>query len=178
MQENHYLVPTQLLGNEKNIAHTGHCDIIADAEDWFVDAKERLLDVNHWQKYSDIRGLDFKLTDSHGKVLNRKAHKGDHIRIEVRADATGFDWVGIEAIEYDDYPDIDMETFAMRVRQGEHPANKKEGHIVNDATTTMVIERRGKTLAASYHGRNDANGVQWLGLSDIEWTAIIKGLID
>ena len=179
MQENHYLVPTQLQGNEKNIAHDVHCDIIADAEDWCVDAQERLLDVNHWRKYSAITGLDFKLTDSHGKVLNRKAHKGDHIRIEIQTDAAVFDWVAIEAIEYDDYPDIDMETFAMRVRPGEHPANKKDDHILNEATTTIVIERRGKTLAASYHGRNEENNAtQWLGLSDTEWAAIVKGLID
>ena len=151
-------------------------DVVSHA---LQDAQERLLDVNHWRKYSAITGLDFKLTDSHGKVLNRKAHKGDHIRIEIQTDAAVFDWVAIEAIEYDDYPDIDMETFAMRVRPGEHPANKKDDHILNEATTTIVIERRGKTLAASYHGRNEENNAtQWLGLSDTEWAAIVKGLID
>ena len=182
MQENHYLVPSQLTGLEKNMEYSIHTNAIEDAEDWFVDAKERLLDVNNWRKYSRIMSLDFHLTDTHGKLLHRKAHNGDHIRIDIQAQGTGFDWVAIEALEYDDYPDEDMETFAMRVRPGEDPANKQDGYSPNNATTTIVIERIGKRLSATYHGRNESENndtdAPWLGLSDTQWADLIKGLID
>ena len=191
MQDNHYLVPAQLHGNEKNIAYNIDVKTVEDAEDWFVDAKERLLDVNNWKKYSAGISMDFKLTDIHGKVLNRKAHNHDHIRIDMPAQAGGFDWVAIEALEYDDYPDMDIETFAMRVRPGNDPANKQDSTAIGDATSTIVIERIGKKLIASYHGRNESsknsNAQQehnttenafWLGLSDTEWAKLIKGLID
>ena len=185
MEENHYLVPTQIQGLEKNITHSVLVKTKDDADDWFVDAKERLLDVNNWKKYSAIPNMDFRLTDSHGKVLNRKAHSGDHIRIEIQADATGFDWVTIEAIEYDDYPDTDLETFALRVRPCEHPANMNDDFVINGATSTIVIERNGKNLTSSYHGRNQFEGEAadnsisaWLGLSDSDWARLIKGLIE
>ena len=182
MQENHYLVPAQLAGFEKNIEYNINVHDIEDAEDWFVDAKERLLDINNWRKYSKITTMDFHLTDSHSKLLHRKAHNGDHIRIDIQSQGTGFDWVAIEALEYDDYPDIDMETFAMRVRPAEDPANKLDGYQHNNATSTIVIERRGKRLSASYHGRNESQNEDaasaWLGLSDARWADLIKGLID
>ena len=193
MHENHYLIPEQLQGNEKNIAYSIYTDAVEDAEDWFVDAKERLMDINNWRKYGGSTGVDFKLTDSHGKVLNRKAHNADHIRITVVQQAAVFDWVVIEALEYDDYPDIDMETFAMRVRPGNHPLIKQDDHGMNDATSTIVIERKGKKLAASYHGRNESanrpgeitfeqgvitENTSWLGLSDTEWAHLVKGFID
>ena len=173
MQEDHYLVPEQLHGFEKNIAYKAVVNSIEDAEDWFVDAKERLLDVNNWKKYSIDTGLGFRLIDSHGKILNRKAHKGDHISIDAVTMHMA-DWVTIEALEYDDYPDADMETFAMRVKSD-----------TGNATSTLVIERKGRNLEASYHGRNQAEEITtagtgnaaWLGLSDTEWTALVKGLI-
>lgn len=193
MQENHYLIPTQLLGKEKDIAHSIYTNTTEDAEDWFVDAKERLLDINNWRKYSGSGGVDFKLTDSRGKVLNRKAHNGDHVRITVTPGIATFDWVVIEALEYDDYPDTDMETFAMRVRPGNDPAIKFDDPAVYDATSTIVIERKGRRLTASYHGRNESvtgdsdvvfepgnttDNISWLGLSDTEWANLVKGLID
>src|ERR1700733_14092947 len=124
MHESHYLIPAQLSGKEKNLAYSIYTDTVEDAEDWFVDAKERLLDINNWKKYGGSAGVDFKLTDGHGKVLNRKAHNGDHVRITITPGATTFDWVVIEALEYDDYPDLDMETFAMRIRPGNGPVTK------------------------------------------------------
>ncbi len=151
MQENHYLVPAQLSGLQKNIEYSIHTHAVEDAEDWFVDAKERLLDVNNWIKYSSIPDIDFHITDGHSEVLKRKAHNKDHIRIDIVSRKTGFDWVAIDALEYDDYPDLSMETFAMRIRPTTSPQNIPDMGIANAATSTIVIERIGKRLSASYH---------------------------
>jgi len=187
MQEQHYLVPHQYEGSKKDLDYSIPADTVEDAEDWFVDAKDRLWNVNHWEQNSPAINVQFKLTDTHGNAVNRKAHKGDHIRIDTEGAGTGFDWVIIEAIEYDDYPDVNLETFAIHVRPSYDP---KENQFVlsadNNATSTIVIERRVKRLIASYHGRNEGAGedtpgtgdAAWLGLSELQWGSLLKGLLD
>ena len=202
MKENHYLVPTQLEGLEKNISHTITTPTTEDAEDWFVDAKERLLDVNNWKKFSGIADVEFKLTDVNGRIVNRRARRGDLIRIDIAGRGYefdgGFEWTAIEAIEYDDYPDICMETFAMRLRPSANPMSKNNDVFAdfsdNEATSTFVIERIGKKLSAYYHGRNEQGDLElvslgqgqepeiakiaWLGLSDVACKALIKGFVE
>jgi hypothetical protein len=198
----HYLVPVQTQGIKKDLEHSITFPMVEDAEDMFVVSKNRLLDVNNWKKSSTHISASFHLTDHHGKPITRRAHKGDHIRIALPAPEArtgdGYDWVEIEAIEYDDYPDEDMETFAMHVRPCRSPLEKRDNdtaHFFSEsATSTFVIERRGKRLAALYHGRNETANVgtdmpdairnatvavgAWLGLSDVQWSGLIKGLIE
>jgi len=196
MADFHYLVPEQQQGLHKHMEHTIVADTAEEAEDCFVDAKERLLDVNNWNKFSAIKGGEFRLKDSHGKETERHARKGDHIRIDIPGNPQqdgGFDWVAIEAIVYDDYPDMDMESFAMRMRPCINPITRNEEEIAwsrsNDATSTFVIERRGRKLVAAYYGRNEGGNMDtsviyntlnsaWLGLSDGQWESLIAGILE
>lgn len=202
MSESHYLVPAQFDGLEKDLSHSIITETIEDADDWFVDAKERLLDVNNWKKISGIANVEFKLTDGNGRILSRRARRGDLIRIDIAGRGHeyegGFEWAAIEAIEYDDYPDENMETFAMRLRPSADPMNKNNNVFLDfsesEATSTFVIERIGKKLSAYYHGRNEQGDLElvsvgqqhepeivkcaWLGLSDVECKALIKGFVD
>jgi hypothetical protein len=199
MQEKHYLVPQHNEGFEKDIAHEAVAKTIEDAEDWFVDAKERLLDINNWKKYAPGLGVEFRLSDGHGKGLHRSARRGDHVRIDIQGPAGGliggFDWSTIEAMEYDDYPDEDMETFAIRIRPSDHPQDGTDGVPVlvagNDVSATVVVARFGKRLSAAYHGRNELAGADmkaddrsnedpgngWMGISDVQWGELMKGLL-
>ena len=164
------MVPDHIHGAEKNIEHTIVTGTTEDAEDGFVDAKERLLDVNNWSNYSGA-GIGFVLTDAHDKPLNRKAHKGDLIKIETPVSAP--EVVAIEAIEYDDYPDDGRETFAIRLKPGtNNPGTNVDQH---NATATIVIERRNKRLNASYHGRNEARA--WFSLSDEQLGNLMTGFV-
>jgi len=202
MSDIHYLVPAQQEGIEKNIEHTVTADTVEEAEDWFVDGKERLLDVNNWKRYSVSLSAEFSLTEQSGRSVDRVARKGDHIRIDIPGPGSeagdGFDWVVIEAIEYDDYPDLDMETIAMRVRPSTNPAdttNENTAHFFTaDSTSTFVVERRGVKVAAKYYGRNEVPNTDggvvdkvrnagvavtaFLGMSDAQWTSLVKGLIE
>jgi len=196
MTEIHYLVSEQTDGRQKDLSHSIATDSIEDAEDFFVDAKERLLDVNNWKRYSSPGNPEFMLTDHHGHTLKRRARKGDHIRIDSEglehSPGGGFSWVVIEAIEYDDYPDESIETFAIRLRPSASPlpGNKTgPGYFFNEeATSTFVIERNGKNLYATWHGRNEPNeltpgqsqpetGIPWLGLSDRQCETLVKGFL-
>ena len=113
MTDNHYLVPG-LQALDKDFEFSILAREHEDAEDGFVDAKERLLDVNNWSRYGNLPEFVFSLKDHHGKQLSRHARKGDAIGISMQGQGSAA-WQVIDAIEYDDYPDLDMETFAIRL---------------------------------------------------------------
>ena len=189
MQENHYLVPIHQQGPKTDLEHNISALTIEDAEYRFVDAKDRLMDINSWNKYCPAISVEFLLTDSRGMGVRRHARKGDFIRMNIRgmnSAAANFEWVFVEAIEYDDYPDLSMETFALWVRVTDDPLSIKDKHkdrMVNGVTLTFVIERRATKLLASYHGRNgfdktsDKASDKLLGLPDTEWSGLVKGLL-
>lgn len=159
------------------IAHT-----IEDAEDSFVDAKERLLDVNNWHKYTDTAGIHFRLTDGHSRPVKRRARKGDHIWISVAGQKDCC--VVIEALEYDDYPDLGMESFTMRICPCVH--SMLPGDDDADLTgvgANLMIERRGRIMDAAFQSRNGIESFpgisgNWFGLSEIQWNRMLKNFVD
>ena len=158
-----------------------------DAEDLFVDAKEKLLDVNNWRRYSGITGIDFRLTDGHSRPVKRKAHRGDHIKINFPEQGSAADehcCVVIVALEYDDYPDLDMETFTLRVRRCETMNKHEDDGDFDEAESSLIVERRNKKIYATYHSRTEpVNGADkndttnWFGMSDNQWDSLVKGFV-
>lgn len=150
--DDHYLVPEHENGIKKDLEISVSTETIDDAEDDFVLAKEKLLDINNWGKHTAAFQLGFTLTDHNGKHVHRHAHKGDYIKVQSQTDNSIVDWAYIEAIEYDDYPDVDVETIAMRLHPGMNPLDKNDNKM---ATHIYVIERHDKTLYITYHSRNN-----------------------
>lgn len=153
---------------------------LEDAEDTFVDAKERLLDVNHWNRYCNVPGVFFSLTDGHSRLVSRKAHKGDHVKIN--SPHMPECCVVIDSIEYDDYPDLGMETFTMRLQACVHNDDEEEiGH--SGAVASLIIERRHKHVFSEYNYRNNAGEVVkkvsdgCFGLTDEEWSGMLKRFV-
>ena len=174
MGEDHYLVPKQTGGSEKNIEFSITADSVDNAEDLFVSAKDRLLDVNNWAQCAGITDTRVMLADVRQKPLHRNAHPRDHICVIITDTRPVADRLVIGAIEYDDYPDDMRESLAIHIQ----PADV----VTVEASTTIVIDRTGKTLVASYHGRNeplsetkDTNA--WLGLSDVQWSSLLQGFL-
>ncbi|GAA4469103.1 hypothetical protein GCM10023093_27960 [Nemorincola caseinilytica] len=177
MQQPHYLVPAHTDGAEIDITHSLQADLVEEAEDLFVDAKNRLLDVTHWARYAGLADVRFALADGHRHTATRKARRGDHILIDGRGPGqpyNEYDAYTIEALEYDDYPDTGMETFAIRI----HPSDRVATD--NGDTATIVIQRNGIKVSAIYHGRNSPTGSDglWHGMSNTEWEALMRGLIE
>ena len=191
MDDNHYLVTRHKDGVINDLEHKVTAQDNEDAEDWFVVVKDYLLDVNHWDKYADNANTLFRLTDSHGKPVSRGAHRGDHIVMMNRGAGSvrseDMNMAIIEAIEYDDYPDLDKETFAIRLlpvaNQGSATGGESTGFFNYDASSTLVVERTGIELAVLYHGRNetihtnDTHNNGWLGLTEDDWAGLVKGLL-
>ena len=193
MKKQHYLVPHHHSGESKDLEYSLELKNVADAEDWFVDAKEKLWDVNGWANITEGLKVQLHLADSHGKLVNRKARKGDHIRLnftgkELQVGDADFDWVIIEAIEYDDYPDENKETFALRLRPVTDPDGKATTLPTEEATSTLVVIRHLATLSSTYHGRNEmektiAGGEvpfanAWLGLTESQWELLLQAFLD
>ncbi len=180
MQEHHYLVPRQQQGDRLDVEHHITAETVDEAQYLFVDAKDRLLDVNGWNRYCPEIGREFHVTNNHGIGVGRHVRKHDLVRIDrpdaARAQSAGFDWVVAEAIEYDDYPDLGIETFAMRLRVTQDPQLKQPGVVADDDTSyTFVVERRGMKLYASYHGRNGAG--EGAHVTMAEWECLVRALI-
>jgi hypothetical protein len=192
MDETHYLVPRHIGGTEKDITFSISAEDIEDADDWFVDAKDRLLDVNNWQEYIRNKDVRFRLADDRGRNVDRPARRGDHIKIFFSDGANfsgDFDWATIEAMEYDDYPDNSAETFAIRVHPSIDPqVNSGETPILlpDGASGTFVVARVGKELSVTYHGRNEQAHISreqpdekacWMGLTTGQWNDLVKGML-
>ena len=172
MTDNHYLVPG-LQALDKDFEFSILAREHEDAEDGFVDAKERLLDVNNWSRYGNLPEFVFSLKDHHGKQLSRHARKGDAIGISMQGQGSAA-WQVIDAIEYDDYPDLDMETFAIRL----HGCNEPEKG--NMPSNSLIVWRRGKRLSANCHvrhGHEEECDVLLQMLSPDQWNSLLKGLV-
>lgn len=168
LDEDHYLVPLQHAGNSVNMSHSFLALSRDEAEDIFVEAKNRLWNVNKWAAMASIPGISFQLSDAAGKPVRSLAHPHHHIQV---SDASGTtDSMVIDAIEYDDYPDDDTETFALRLH---------DVHIEGTASTVLVILRYGNIVTASYYGRNNPgmHSSAWHGLHHHQWEQLLRSLV-
>ena len=196
------IIPPQKEGGKKDIEHVVTAADDDDARKLFVIARNRLLEVNRWHEISSTVSAKFHLTDANGSEVNRTVEKDDHIKIDVPgpgpAEGKGFDWVVIEAIEEKSDTSGPYESIGIRVRPTSDPTKKGENvaHFFNsDATSTFLVERRGKTVSASVFGRNEKPNTKdttnvvdkvrnavigtgaIMGLSNIQWKSLVIGLI-
>src|SRR5688572_7985592 len=96
-------VPKQKEGAQKDIEHVVEAADEDAARKLFMIARNRLVNVNQWQKYAQGISATFQLTDQEGRELDRTGEKGDYFKIDLpgpgSAEGKGYDWVRIEAIE-------------------------------------------------------------------------------
>lgn len=177
MEPLHRLVPDHTEGVSKDLTYGVVADSIEDADELFIIAKDRLLKVNKWKALCNDFG-ELRLTDSHGHEMQRNAHYNDYIKIDEQGQAT--EWVHIDGIEYNDFPDEDYETIAIRMRDAKEPKEfHQEEHDTNSkATGTFVVERRGSHVAAHYYNRNEnVHAASWLAGHDAQWQALVEALL-
>lgn len=197
----HELVPTQQQGGQSNTTHTVKTESQKEARALYQSAKTRLLDVNHWKDISGRQSAMFTLNDSHGHFVRRLAREGDLIRISIpgpdAADGQEYDWVKVERIfETTTHRNSSAYT-GMRVRPVKAPEKMpaEVSHFFkNTATSSFIVEKRGKIVSAGVYGRNEQpnttprsflgalrNVVVWLGallgLSKVQWKSLVKGLL-
>lgn len=198
-------LPEQEHSISKELSHAIKSATHDEAEEDFLDAKDRLLNVNSWHTLTTPTLARFTLCDLRGSAVARSARLGDFIRIAIPGpghthteDGDEDDWVRIEALAYDDFPDEDRERVALQVRPAASPlapAVIPQHFFSAEATSTFSIERKGTEIIAGYWGRNEVPNTQgdgildtvrnvavaiggMLGLSDVQWKALVRGLLE
>lgn len=183
MLEEQYLTGQQGDGGSMLIAYSVEVETIEDAEDLFVDAKDRMLDINNWTKYSGSNAFSLKLTDSHGHDVSRHARRGDHVFASNSGPGMEeeSDWLFVSALQYDDYPDDNLETFAIKLMLTELPKGDEAfNDPADDPVTSIVVERNRLNVRATLMPATDhhAHDTVIAVMPDSEWQLLMKGLIE
>jgi len=194
------IVPPQYEGGQKDITHKFTATDDDDARKLFFLARNRLLDINNWHKVAAGISGRFTLTDQTGRELRRTAEKNDYFKIDVPGPGSieggGYDWAFIEAIEEKSDSTGPYESIALRARPSENPTKGENvAHFFkDDATSSFIVERKGRELSASVIGRNEmpntstSNVIDKVrnaivgssaiaGLAKIQWKSLVKGLL-
>lgn len=195
------LVPSNLEGAQSNTSHTVKTENQKEARALYQSAKTRLLDVNHWKDISGRQSALFTLNDSHGQFVRRLAREGDLIRISIPGpdaeDGQEYDWVKVERIfEASGQRNATAYT-GMQVRPVKAPENApgEVSHFFKQAaTSSFIVEKRGRLVKASVYGRNEQPNTEttswsgrlrnllvaigaFLGLAKVQWKSLVKGML-
>ncbi|MCW3466719.1 hypothetical protein [Chitinophaga nivalis] len=195
------LIPPQKKGGQSNTSSTRTSGNATEAGMIYQTAKDRLLDVNHWQEFSGGLTASFTLVDENGKLLRRHAREGDHIRVKIPAPGTdtgeGYDWVCIEQIQEAENDNDALAYIGMRVRPFPAPAHahKEVAHFFRAyASSSFMVVKKGNKIIASVFGRNEIPNTTVraftdklrnlligftaiLGFSKVQWKKLVNGLL-
>jgi len=195
-------VPGQQKGAETNAEESVTASSQEEAKLIFMKAKERLLDIDHWHRWSGFGSATFHVCDSNGKRVDRSAHEGDLVCIDIPGPGTdagdGKDWVKVEAIDSKSDQSRDTEIFSLRVRPTANPKSStgETAHFYSsDATSTYIVRREGRTVYVEEHGRNETPNTEvdkvmdkarnvavalggMAGMSKMQWKALVKGILE
>jgi hypothetical protein len=203
MEKIEELVPGQEKGGKTDTEHEIEFATEEEAKRHFIIAKERLQDVNRWHEMAGSLTAGFNLTDESGEEVTRPAKTGDYFRIKIPApgpgSGDGYDWVRVEVMEDQTSSSADEDAFGIRVRPAEQPGKNKPEDVAHffkdDATSSFIVERKGRLVKAAVHGRNEVpnttaekpldkarNAVVALGamagLSNPQWKSLVKGILN
>lgn len=193
-------IPKQEKGNQVDTLHEVTLGSQEEAVQLFETAKNRLLHVSRWGEVAKGASSGFQLTNSHGLEVDRAAQEGDHFKIHIPApgpdSGNGEDWVQIEAIQDEADTEADVQVVSICVRPSSNPQKPDQNiahFFTEDSTSTFVVKRKGNTVSAEVHGRNEvpnlhADGI-WdtvrhavvaagaiLGFSNQQWKNLTEGL--
>lgn len=193
------LVPTQHAGAETNTEETVTLSGEAEAIQFYETAKQRLLDVNNWEKICGTGSANFQLTDMEGSDVQRTAQQHDHFKIDIPGPGPvtgeGYDWVKIESVEEQPLNNGEA-AVVIRVRPATNPkggGNDVAHFFRDDATSNFVVKLHGNTVTAAVYGRNELPNTKAenpvdkarntmvalsavAGVSKLQWKSLVKGL--
>ncbi|HEY0056691.1 MAG TPA: hypothetical protein VGB63_15155 [Pedobacter sp.] len=199
MENDKEIIPENTKGGQTDTSYTQEYETLEDAVAAYQASSQRLLNITEWHSYAGTGTAGFQLTDKNGQEVNRLAEEGDHFQIDIPGPGSksgdGYDWVQIESITSE--TNESTEFTAIKVRPATSPQNSKPdtAHFFNDdASSTFLVKREGKTLSAEVHGRNEQPNTKaeslidktrnvivaagaMIGLSDVQWKSLVKGLI-
>lgn len=195
-------LPEQTEGTKKDIQNSVQFSTLQAAHDFYIEAKNRLLNVNNWGTLCGKASATFQLTDEQGTQIEGVPKVGSYFKIDVPGPGTlagkGFDWVHVEAVT-EKTNDSEMEYTLMRVRPASDPTtgNESTAHFFSEkATSNFLVLRENLKITVAVLGRNEVpntkeddsildkirnffvgTGAQ-LGMADPQWKSLVKGILD
>jgi hypothetical protein len=195
------LIPAQHTGISKEIHEHIQAVSLEEADAIFNKAKARLLEVNTWAHTAEGTSAKFLLCDSAGHALSRAAQQGDLVRIDLpgphRSSDSGYDWVILDKVA-EGIDEHHNPWAVLSTRPGPDPTaeavDDETAHFFSDTSTgTFLIRKRGLRVEGSHYGRNELPNTDgsvldtaramlvtagaYLGLSDMQWSNLVKGLL-
>ncbi|HSC37103.1 MAG TPA: hypothetical protein VLD19_04505 [Chitinophagaceae bacterium] len=195
------LVPENREGKQTDLDYSVTLPTREEALDTFKRAYKRLLNPGVWHKLSGVASAEFQLVGKKGNEEHRLAQVNDYFKIDVPgpgpAAGDGYDWVKVELVENKANPSGEEEIVGMKLRPCQNPqgAGKDTAHFFrSDASSTWLIVRKGNTVTASYHGRNEVPNTSTerkmdnvrnalvaagasAGLSEAQWSSLTKAFL-
>lgn len=194
------IVPAQITGSHSLVRYVIYARDNQRAKKLFYRASANLLNVNKWHDLSGKSSARFQLLNESGDEQKAPVQNGHFLRISLpfapaSKKGDGFDWVRVERVESESKPD--HEWVAIRVRPSpvpfllsQHPAH----FFASDATSSFIVERKGRKLIASVYGRNEKPNTKTkgpfnkirnfvvaiaavLGLNKPQWRALVRGWV-
>lgn len=193
-------VPEQRTGGKIDSTAQTEFDSLEQAQQFYLVAKQRLLNISDWGSICQVPLSTFMLTDASGHPVNREAREGDYVKIDIPGLGTeagdGFDWVRIEKIAEETSSEYQL--ISMQARPTANPMHQDEeiAHFfTGQSTSTFQVKQLGTIVSAEEHGRNEVPNtdtsstidkirntlVGWsarIGLSYPQWKSLVKGIID
>ncbi len=195
------IIPPQVEGSKSDNVHHEVCNSREAALDLYFTACNRLKEVSKWETLCNgLLTANFTLCDENGNAVQRMAQEKDFFKIDIPGpgpqDGDGYDWVQIESIVTE--PGEEEDVTAIKVRPASSPVNDKEGtaHFFDsNASSTFMIKRKGNTVYAEIHGRNEKPNTEntssavdtvrnavvanaaIASFSDIQWKQLAVGLL-
>ena len=194
-------LPQQHTGAQSDTTHTITARTEEQAGQLFQKACKNLLDVNNWKQLAGTLSASFELIDKQGKKVYRAAQEGDYFKINLPAPGNesghGYDWVQVEKIDKQ-LAETGSQHIIMQVRPAQHPTEQQpeSSHFfTSDATSSFCVERKGRSVTAAVHGRNEKPNTHtggWLnkfrnaiigflamlGMNKPQWKALVKGILE
>ena len=196
------LVPANRTGKENDLEYSKSFANPANASKAFELATQRVMNINEWHDLSGIASAGFILKDEKGENCNRTIQKGDYVRIDIPGpgpkSGDGYDWVRVEKVVRHHDKEAGKGIVGILLQSCPNPMNSdsESAHFFkNGATSSFIVERKGNTLTASYHGRNEVLNVDakktkdkvrnavvgaaaLAGGSEAQWNALIKSFLN
>ena len=194
-------LPEQTEGSQKDIQDSLKFSTIQDAHAFYLEAKNRLLDVNQWGDICGEASATFELTDEKGTHIDGVPKVGTYFKIDVPGPGTvagkGFDWVKVEEVT-EKTREPDMEFMLMRVRPASDPTspNESTAHFFSEkATSNFLALRENLKVTVAVLGRNEVANTKeddsfldkirnfvvgtsaQLGMADPQWESLVKGVL-
>lgn len=166
----------------------------------YESVRKKLLQPFLWHSIAGSGTASFSII-SNGQSCFHDVKEGDFLQIDVPGPGTktgdGYDWVQVEKIQENVVTDA-VKSIGLRLRASVNPLgdNEATAHFFKaDATSTFILALYSKSVNLTYHGRNEvpntsndsltddlrnqlvSTGAR-LGLSALQWSALLKGLLD